>query len=131
MNIDPKTLSFIKTMMLTALCIYIALSASLYVYLQIRFFDPLHFRKVSLRILAVTAIFLFDLILSVRQTRLRKTNRSPSRLSYILTSFCAVWGFAVFFRFAFQTGKASAWFLSCYILVILLLSAYELITFKP
>ena len=131
MNIDPKTLSFIKTMMLTALCIYIVLSALFYVYLQLRFFDPLHFRKVSLRILAVTAIFLIDLILSVRQNRLRKANCSPSRLSYISTVLCTVSGFAVFSRFALQTAKTSAWFLTFYILVILLLSIYEFITCKP
>ena len=131
MNIDPRTFSLIKIILLAALCLYIVLSALFYVYLQLRFFDPLYFRKIILQILAVTAIFLFDLFLSVRQEQLRKTNRGPSRLSYILTVACTAGGYVVFSRLAAQTAMASTRFLSLYIPVILILSVYEFITCKP
>lgn len=124
MNTVQKTLSGIKLIMLIGLCLYTGLSALFFVYLQIRFFDPIYFQKIAVRILGVGLILGWNLSLSVKHLRHHTT------VSHLTAFLCSAAGCLLFLRTAINVDNTVSWFFAYYCIVILLISTYELISTK-
>ena len=127
MSTVKKLLPIIKLTLLVGLYLYIALSSALFLYLQLRFFDPMYFPKVILLILAVNTVFLLNLFLSAKPILLPPPSPSDGRAAFV----CSVMGSLMFLWLLLHTRTVYDLFFFLCTLVILLLSLSELRRHQP
>ncbi len=130
MKAIKKAIPIIKIIMLIGLCLYLTLSAVFYIYLEMHFFDSSHIRRVFFKILAISSVLWLNLIISISQFIGRNRKNAPSLLMPSLSSLCSLLGCMLFLYLAVCNG-GYVWFLALYNLVIVFLSAYDLILRRP
>ena len=126
MNTIRKLLPMIKIALLVGLCLYIALSSLLFMYLQIRFFDPAFFPKVIVQILAVNTVFLLNLFLSAKPLVLPADSKLHSASDLPAALGCSVIGCTMLLCIALRSHMLYDRFFALFSLLVVALSLYEL-----
>lgn len=126
MNTIRKLLPIIKITLLVGLCLYTLLSSLLFIYLQIRFFDPAFFPRVIVQILAVNTVFLLNLFLSAKPLALPADSKLHSASDPVAAFVCSVIGCVMFLCLSLRSHMLYDWFFALCTLPVVILSLYEL-----
>ena len=130
MNMIRKLLPSIKIALLVGLCLYTVLSSLMFVYLQLRFFDPSYFPRVLLQILTANTVFLLNLFLSLKPLVLPTYDVAHMANDRGAAFICSVIGCIMFLALALRSHMLYDWFFALCSLLVVCLSLYEILPHK-